>query len=234
VNVIRSHHGADVTVRHAETGDSVRAQQTGTELMNLPLQMTGHFAVTNQWTTIRSEGDPFLERLASGGLRRALSEDPVPLVMWAHGRDNFIQQRPLGVPASLAEDNKGGAYAVDLFNTMSVRELAPALASGVLGASFRFAILDESWVDRPSRSSWNPRGLPERTIRDVSILEFGPCPIGAYRGATAGIAPAPKAPMLAAASSHLLDTSPSSRRPSWYLPTAKPRKSYLTKESPYL
>ncbi len=37
------------------------------------------------------------------------------------------------------------------------------------------------------RSDYNPDALPERTITDVQLFEFGPVTWPAYAGATAGL-----------------------------------------------
>lgn len=68
-----------------------------------------------------------------------------------------------------------------------MRELLPALRSGQLGASFQFAPTRESYDPKPKRSEHNPDGIPEVTIREVKLIEFGPVTFGAYPTATAGV-----------------------------------------------
>jgi len=41
--------------------------------------------------------------------------------------------------------------------------------------------------DKPERSDYNPDALPERTIHEVELFEFGPVTFPAYAGATAGV-----------------------------------------------
>jgi hypothetical protein len=110
-------------------------------------------------------------------------------VLLEHGRDPQIGNKPLGPIRSLFEDRVGAFYEVDLLDTAYVRDLIPGLAAGVYGASFRFSVNDsgERWDNHPSRSEHNPDGLPERTITEARVYEFGPVTFGAYATATAGV-----------------------------------------------
>jgi phage head maturation protease len=230
---IRSHDGATLTVGPAPTtAESLRAERAaGAQTITLPVQMVGHFAVTNTWTTIRSDGPAFLERIASGALRRAFSEDPVPLVMWNHGRDNFIGRRPLGAVRSLEEDTKGAAYTVDLFNTIAVRELLPALASDVVGASFALGVLDESWNDRPGRSSYNRKACPSARSGISRSARWGRYPEARTRRrplASPSPATRPHSKRPARGSPrHAAAVQRGSPPASWLLPTSKPPASWL-------
>jgi hypothetical protein len=56
-----------------------------------------------------------------------------------------------------------------------------------LGASFRFKVMREDFNKKPERSDVNPDGLPERTITEAKVMEFGPVTFPAYEGATAGV-----------------------------------------------
>jgi phage head maturation protease len=84
----------------------------------------------------------------------------------------------------LREDEYGAGYEVPLLDVSYTRDLIPGLRAGAYGASFRFKVLRED-VDRaPASSSYKPKALPERTLRDVRLYEFGPCTFLAYAGAT--------------------------------------------------
>ncbi len=151
-------------------------------------RMHGHFAVFNQWTEIRSmfEGH-FLERIAPGAFDQSFRNAEGVRVLFDHGHDPSIGNKPLGVPTLLREDDTGAAYEVELFDTDYVAELTPALRSGQLGASFRFRVTDEKWNDTPARSDTNPERIPERTITGVDLFEFGPVAFPAYSAASAGM-----------------------------------------------
>jgi HK97 family phage prohead protease len=150
----------------------------------------GHFAVFNRWTEIDSwfEGH-FFERIAFGAFLRTFARDRSAMrVLLNHGRDPSVGAKPLGSILTLREDEIGAAYEVPLFDTTYNADLVPALrAGGAYGASFRFEILGEEWIEEPTPTEANPLGLPERTIKEARVFEFGPVTFPAYAGATAGV-----------------------------------------------
>lgn len=151
--------------------------------------LTGHFSVFNTWTEINSifEGR-FLERIAPGAFRKSFKSDRAQMrALFQHGYDPQVGDKPLGPIVDLREDDKGAYYEVELLDTEYVRELIPGLEAGLYGASFRFRVMREEWVDEPEPSPTNPNGLPERTIKEAHVMEFGPVTFGAYPEATAGI-----------------------------------------------
>jgi hypothetical protein len=40
---------------------------------------------------------------------------------------------------------------------------------------------------RPARSSWNPNGIPQVRLVEADLVEFGPTPFPAYKGAAAAV-----------------------------------------------
>jgi hypothetical protein len=55
------------------------------------------------------------------------------------------------------------------------------------GASFRFSVTREEFNRDAKPSDYNPQGLPERTLKEVAVREFGPVTFPAYSGATASV-----------------------------------------------
>jgi HK97 family phage prohead protease len=151
--------------------------------------MFGHFAAFNQWTEINStfEGN-FMERIAPGSFSKTLAHDRNGLrVLFQHGWDPSIGDKVLGIPTLLREDDLGAAYEVPLLDTSYNRDLIPGLRAGAYGASFRFKVIRENLDNTAPASSYNPKALPERTITEAKVMEFGPVTFPAYEGATAGI-----------------------------------------------
>jgi HK97 family phage major capsid protein/HK97 family phage prohead protease len=151
--------------------------------------MVGHFARFNDWTEIDSfwEGN-FMEQLAPGSFKKTIAENGKNIrVLFNHGQDPSIGDKVLGAHDVLTEDREGAYYEVPLFDTSYNRDLEPGLRAGVYGASFRFKVMKEEFVQAPKPSSYNPKGLPERTIKEVALAEFGPVTFPAYESATAGV-----------------------------------------------
>lgn len=65
--------------------------------------------------------------------------------------------------------------------------MAPGLKAGAYGSSFRFNVHTEDFHKRAKASEYNPKGLPERTVRELHMPEFGPVTFPAYEGASAGM-----------------------------------------------
>lgn len=151
--------------------------------------MFGHFTVFDQFTEIDSyfEGH-FLERIAKGAFKKTFAERGAPKVMVDHGRGIVFDNMPLGVPDVLREEDFGPYYEVPLVHSRLVDdELIPRLRAGLMGASFMFNVLREDWNEEPDPSDANPLGLPERTVTEVRLHEFGPVVWPAYEAATAKV-----------------------------------------------
>lgn len=157
--------------------------------------MSGHFSMFGNWYEINSafEGR-FLERIHPGAYRKTFKDnasrknagDKIKCLL-EHGHDPTVADKPLGVPTSLEEDGEGARYEVPLLDTSYVRDLVPALEAGAYGSSFRFRVLQDEWIEEPERSDYNPDGIPERTIKEVRVMEFGPTMFPANSSATAGL-----------------------------------------------
>jgi phage head maturation protease len=184
-------------------GDLLRAHPGGLELRDdtpgATPTMFGYFSTFNAWYQIESAHEgTFLERVDPYALDDTISRDRYSIkVLFDHGFDPQIGNKPLGPIAELRADTKGAYYEVPLLDTDYNRDfIVPALRGTLmdgrevgsqLGASFRFQVTDESWEYPKARSTWNPGRLPERTIRGAKVFEFGPVTFPASPTATSGV-----------------------------------------------
>lgn len=151
--------------------------------------LRGHFTVFDSWYEVRSSWEGhFFERVAAGSLKKTIEENRDNIrCLYDHGHDPNIGNKPLGPFRSLEEDEVGGYYEVPMMDTSYNRDLLPGLKAGLYGASFRFRVIREDVDEKPSRSEFNPNGIPERTIREIQLSELGPVTFGASPAATAGV-----------------------------------------------
>jgi phage head maturation protease len=189
-NLFRGLVGAPVEFRSDEGDDN--GEGRGTTLF-------GHFARFDEWNEIDSwyEGR-FLERVAKGAYTKTFKERAGRIrSQFDHGHDSYFGSSPLGVFEVLREEDEGPYYEVALLDTDYNRDrLVPMLGGytidgrslgSVLGASYRFRVISEEWVDPKTATAWNPSRLPERTIKEIMLYEAGPVVFGADEMATAGI-----------------------------------------------
>lgn len=152
--------------------------------------LVGHMAVYNRWTEINSQYEGhFMERILPGAFDDAFANRERVKVLFNHGKDPSVGNKPLGT-LDVFESRDGGAwYEVGLFDANYVNELKPALRAKVLGSSFRFGVPDggDDWNTSPTRSAENPNGLPERSIAGLACYEGGPVTFPAYQDASAGL-----------------------------------------------
>src|SRR6266566_7998955 len=151
--------------------------------------LIGSLAVFDEWTEINSKAEGhFLERIAPGAFDKTISENRDKMrVLFQHGSDPQIGDKPLGPISSLQAGERTVDYEVPLLDTSYNRELLPGLEAGLYGSSFRFEVLREQRDRKPVKSDYNPRGIQERTVKEVRMAEFGPVTFPAYAGATSGL-----------------------------------------------
>ncbi|GIH98098.1 HK97 family phage prohead protease [Planobispora takensis] len=151
--------------------------------------MVVRFSPFGVWYEINSywEGR-FLERTERGAFTKTMTEQGSRVkVLFNHGGDFQIGDKVLGIAENLREDIDAAAGDVPLFDTSYNRDLLPGIEAGAYGSSFMFRVIKDEWNDEPGRSEHNPDGIPERTIREVRLFEFGPVTWPANPEATAGI-----------------------------------------------
>lgn len=150
--------------------------------------LTGYAMRWGEWTEINSKHEGrFLERFARGAFKKTIRENAGRIrALLDHGYDPSVGDKPLG-PLNLQEDATGLRYTVELIDTSYNRDLIEAVAANLYGASIRFGVTPsgEEWRDRPGTSAHNPKGLPERTIREARLVEVSVTPFPAYAGTSA-------------------------------------------------
>lgn len=150
--------------------------------------LVGHFSRFDEWTEIDSffEGR-FMERVAPGAYKKTFREQGDKIrVLLEHGHDPQLGNKPIAEISELREDEHGAYYEARLLPGLP-ELVVEGLRAGQYGASFRFSVVRETFVQDPGVSDHNPLGLPERTLKEVRVAEFGPVTFGAYPGATAGV-----------------------------------------------
>jgi HK97 family phage prohead protease len=151
--------------------------------------MEVRFSAFNKWYEIESwfEGR-FLERTVTGSFKKTIRENRSNVkVLYDHGYDFNVGNKILGPIDYLEEESDGPRSEVPLFDTTYNRDLLPGLKAGSYGSSFRFRVIKDEWNDEPGRSKHNPDGIPERTIKEVRLFEFGPVTFPANPDSTAGV-----------------------------------------------
>lgn len=146
--------------------------------------LVGYAALFNSDTIIDSWEGKFVERIAPRAFARTLEQrgDKVK-VLFNHGFDPSVGDKPLGKPEVMREDRKGLYVEVPIDDTSYGRDIVASLRSGALdGQSFRFSVKAEKWDDPTDAKS-----LPVRTIREVELYEFGPVTFPAYEATSAGV-----------------------------------------------
>ena len=144
--------------------------------------LTGTPIVFNEWTVIRGWEGHFRERIKPKALKVTLAErgDRVK-VLFNHGMDPAIGSKPLGKPSRMDTDKHGLHVEVPLSDTTYNRDLQTLIADGALdGMSFRFDVISDEW-------DLLEEDVPERTITELRLHEFGPVTFPAYEATTVGV-----------------------------------------------
>jgi HK97 family phage prohead protease len=147
------------------------------------------FSTFGNWYEINSlwEGN-FLERTEQGAFVKTIAENRDNIkVLFNHGFDPQVGAKVLGTISDLREDPDSPVGDVALFDTSYNRDLLPGLQAGVYGSSMRMQVIKDEINQQPGTSAHNPRGIPERTIKEVRLAEFGPVTFPANPAATASV-----------------------------------------------
>lgn len=168
--------------QRAEDDDTVEATSDGLGTLEVRFSPYGVWYEIDSWY----EGT-FLERTVKGAFKKTMSENRNVVTLFNHGMDFHIGDKVLGAITDLREDDDSAVLEANLFDTSYNRDLAPGLRAGTYGSSFMFRVILDEWNDDPGTSEYNPKGLPERTIKEVRLFEAGPVTFPANPDATAGL-----------------------------------------------
>lgn len=149
----------------------------------------GRMANYNEWAEVRSQVEGhFLERVAPGAFTKTFAENRSRMrVIYDHGQDRDIGRMPLGPLEDVLDSERGIDYQAPLLDAPYNHKLLPALRAGLMGSSYRFDTIKDTWKQHPGRSAHNPDGLPERTVIEAKVIELGPTPFPVYGGTSAGV-----------------------------------------------
>ena len=173
-----------MTTPHRPPKDGIRAMPPGS-LVEDGRTLFGRLARTGEWAEIKSQREGhFLERHASSAFKKTFTDRP-PKILFNHGKDPGLGNRVIAEPLELGEDEEGPFYRAELLEGLDPL-IVEGLRRGLYGSSHTFEVVREDWDPKPKNpGAHNPKGLPERTIREVKCWELGPVTWPAYAGATA-------------------------------------------------
>jgi phage head maturation protease len=140
----------------------------------------------NQWSEVDSviEGH-FMERFAPGSLRKSFSEGFARMKgYFEHGRSRLFDRTPIMELREAWETNEAAFFRANL-----LRGLPPwmidGLRRGVYGVSLGAEEVKTDSVRYPKRSAHNPKGIEERTYKELRGYDISLTPSPHYAEATA-------------------------------------------------
>lgn len=147
--------------------------ETGEDLKIMTVTFARYGVFNRVWSKWQGE---FLERIMPGSFAKTFEKGSQIRCLFQHGLDPNVGQKPLGAILSLGDEPEGPTGKVALFDTDYVNELLPGLEAEppVFGTSYNFKAVSDTWERNPPKSAHNPEGIPERTLTEVEMLEFGP------------------------------------------------------------
>jgi HK97 family phage prohead protease len=175
-----------------ETRDVVRVADTDIAVMRFseagdgPV-LEGRMVPYGEWTEVRSRTEGhFLERFAAGSLiGNTIREQASRIrVLFEHGMDSVFGRQPIASVEEMRDEPDGAYYRARLLDGVPPL-LVAGLRRGLYGSSVRFEPIEQDRVRHPTRSSHNPQGIPEHTVKRAKIREFSVVTFPQYAGATA-------------------------------------------------
>jgi len=123
----------------------------------------------------------FVERIAPGAFKKTIKEADVR-ALFNHDPSLLLGRNKAGT-LRMEEDSTGLRYEVDLPDTTVGRDVAVLLERGdITGSSFGFRVISDDW-DYDARDD----GLPQRTLREVALVDVSPVTYPAYLDTDSGL-----------------------------------------------
>lgn len=146
--------------------------------------LVGYFTRFNSPTIIDSWEGNFKEIWAPGSLNRTIKNNRANIkVLFNHGMDPSIGDKPLGRASIIQADEVGGYAEVPLSATSYNEDIKALLRDQAIdGMSVRFSVPKggDVW-------EYPDKGLPIRTITEAKLYEFGPVTFPAYSATSVGV-----------------------------------------------
>lgn len=168
-------HLLDLKTRELRTiVGSVEARTSGDEPNGRPTEITGYASLFETPATIAGQ---FVEIIERGAFD---IEDADVRVLFNHDPSLLLGRTKSGT-ATLAVDDRGLRYAVQIPPTSLGRDLAALVARGdVDGSSFGFRVMSDRW--EPGATA---EDLPVRHVERVELIDVSPVTTPAYSETTA-------------------------------------------------
>lgn len=147
--------------------------------------LVGTPIVFDVWTEINGWEGRFKERIDAGAVTKTIEErgDKIK-VLFNHGFDPQIGEKPLGKPS--IQDIRDDALHVEvpLAATSYNDDITALLEADALdGMSFRFGVIADKWDNLEAEDG----SMPERTITELRLYEYGPVTFPAYEATSVGV-----------------------------------------------
>lgn len=138
-----------------------------------------------QWSEVDSviEGH-FMEQFASGSLRKSFSEGFARMKgYFEHGRSRLFDRAPIMELREAWETVEAAYFRANLLRGLP-EWMVDGIRRGVYGVSLGAEEVKTDTVRYPKRSAYNPKGLEERTYRELRGYDISLTPAPHYAEAT--------------------------------------------------
>jgi HK97 family phage prohead protease len=152
-------------------------------------RLSGVAVPFGKWTEINSKFEGhFLERFLRGAFAQTLQEDRATMrVLFQHGQDPIVGLRPIASIERLEETARGLEFEIVMLDTSYNADILPGIERGQYGVSVSFKVMHEQLDRNPVLSTFNPTGLPQRTVTAAKLHEFSVVTFAAYKDTSVSV-----------------------------------------------